>query len=125
MSMDDVSTAGTTTINVVSAAVETDPFNPGQTALFVGGTTGKDTVNLRRVRQPNCRNLEQGRRGDFQHQRAADRLRPRGRGRHQVGAGVTNTVICWKLPRTNVETDLDNEAIQWAGLSAAVEILNE
>jgi hypothetical protein len=24
----------------------------------------------------------------------------------------------------NIQTDLDNEAIQWAGLSAAVEILN-
>ncbi len=28
------------------------------------------------------------------------------------------------LSTDNIETDLDNEALQWAGLTAAMEILN-
>ena len=40
------SSAATTTVQVVAAALEADPFNPSQTALFVGGTTSKDTVGF-------------------------------------------------------------------------------
>jgi hypothetical protein len=50
------------------------------------------------------------------------------------GQGGTDTVsesgvskpyyLIESLSTENVETDLDDEAIQWAGLSAAVEILN-
>jgi len=40
-------------------------------------------------------------------------------------SGVKNTVDLLESPTAdNLETDLDNEAIQWAGLTAAVEILN-
>jgi hypothetical protein len=40
------SSAATVGITVVAAAIETDPFNANQTALFVGGTTGNDTATF-------------------------------------------------------------------------------
>jgi hypothetical protein len=43
-----------------------------------------------------------------------------------VGPGVTNTSYLLETPNAdNAETDFDDETIQWAGLSSAVEILNE
>ena len=42
----DTSVPATVTIEVVAAAVETDPFNSKLTALFVGGTSGNDTVKF-------------------------------------------------------------------------------
>ncbi len=40
------SAPATVMINVVSVALETDPFNSNRTALFVGGTSGNDTVTF-------------------------------------------------------------------------------
>jgi hypothetical protein len=41
------------------------------------------------------------------------------------GSPLKNTGYLLKNPMTdNVVTDLDNEALQWAGLTAAIEILN-
>ena len=40
------STVATVVINVVPAAVEVDPFSSTKTALYVGGTSGNDTVNF-------------------------------------------------------------------------------
>ena len=42
----NVSVVATQTIKVVPVAVEADPFHPGETALFVGGTSGNDTVSF-------------------------------------------------------------------------------
>jgi PKD domain len=42
----NTSLAATLTIKVVTVAVETDPFNAKETALFVGGTTGNDTIKF-------------------------------------------------------------------------------
>lgn len=42
----NVSVVATETIKVVPVAVEADPFHPGETALFVGGTSGNDTVSF-------------------------------------------------------------------------------
>ena len=40
------SQAATANISVVPVALETDPFNANETALFVGGTVGNDTINF-------------------------------------------------------------------------------
>jgi hypothetical protein len=41
------SAPATASLAITAAAVLPDPFAPGQTALFVGGTTGNDTITLR------------------------------------------------------------------------------
>jgi hypothetical protein len=42
------------------------------------------------------------------------------------GSGLSNVLDVATTPTAdNIESDLDNEAIQWAGLTAAVEILND
>jgi hypothetical protein len=48
------------------------------------------------------------------------------RPRHnRLGPGLKNSVYYLPSPTAdNIETDLDSEALQWAGLSAAMEILN-
>ena len=41
------------------------------------------------------------------------------------GSGLKNPVYLIESTTTdNIETDLDNDALQWAGLKAAMEILN-
>jgi hypothetical protein len=41
------------------------------------------------------------------------------------GSGLSNVLDVATNPTAdNIESDLDNEALQWAGLSAAMEILN-
>jgi hypothetical protein len=120
------SKAATVAIKVVPVAVETDPFNTSQTALFVGGTAGNDTiafassgrngiaVTLNGVSEGTCSTngplivMGQG-----------------GTDTVNEGSGVKNTVDLLESPTAdNIETDLDNEALQWAGLTAAMEILN-
>ena len=113
------------TIKVVPVAVETDPFNSKLTALFVGGTSGNDTVKF----------AASGKNG------IAVTLNGVSEGTYStsgplivLGQGGSDTVsesglsnpyyLIESLNTDNVETDLDDEALQWAGLSAAVEILN-
>ena len=49
-----------------------------------------------------------------------------GKDTDKEGTGLKNTVYLLASPTTeSAESDLDKEAIQWAGLSAAVQILNE
>ncbi len=44
---DGAATTVTTQVTVVTAALLPDPLNPGQNALFVGGTTGDDRIKIR------------------------------------------------------------------------------
>jgi PKD repeat protein len=119
------SAPATTTVHVVPAAVEIDPFNPGQTALFVGGTTGKDTVGFTASGSQIAVTLNKVAEGTFSTSGPLIVFGQGGADVINVGTGVTNTSYLLETPTAdNVETDLDDAAIQWAGLSSAVEILN-
>jgi hypothetical protein len=49
-----------------------------------------------------------------------------GKDTDKEGSGLKNTVDLLEIPNADsAETDLDNEAIQWAGLWAALKILDE
>ena len=59
------------------------------------------------------------------HDRPLASLRSRRQGHRQEGVGVKNSLYLLESPtENNVETDLDEESIRWAGLTAAAEILN-
>jgi hypothetical protein len=120
------SSAGTTTITVVPVAVEIDPFDPSLTALFVGGTGGKDTVAFTASGNQIAVTLNKVAEGTFSTSGPLIVFGQGGADTVTVGAGVTNTSYLLETPNAdNAETDLDDETIQWAGLSSAVEILNE
>jgi Bacterial Ig-like domain (group 3)/PKD domain/Beta-propeller repeat len=120
------SSAGTTTITVVPVAVEIDPFDLSQTALFVGGTGGKDTVALTASGNQIAVTLNKVAEETFSTTGPLIVFGQGGADTVTVGAGVTNTSYLLETPNAdNAETDMDNETIQWAGLSSAVEILNE
>jgi hypothetical protein len=119
------STVATVTIKVVPVAVEIDPFNTSQTALFVGGTTGNDTVSFAASGKNIAVTLNGVSEGVYS---ASGPLIVMGQGGKDVvhdGSGLKNTVyLLESTTADNIETDLDNEALQWAGLTAAMEILS-
>jgi PKD domain/MBG domain len=124
----------TQTIKVVPVAVETDPSNSSLTALFIG-TSGNETVTLTASGSNRLSATPNGGSG------IAVTLNGVSEGVYSTSgpvvvfeqggsdtvseSGVTNSVdLIESLTTDNIEADLDNEAIQWAGLTAAVEILN-
>jgi PKD domain len=121
----NVSVVATQTIKVVPVAVEADPFHPGETALFVGGTSGNDTVGFAASGRNIAVTLNGVSEGTFS---ANGSLIVFGQGGTDVvheGSGLKNpTYLLESLTTDNIETDLDNEALQWAGLKSALEILN-
>ena len=120
-----ISSAATTTVKVVPVAVEVDPFNTRQTALFVGGTTGNDTVSFVASGKNIAVTLNGVSEGVYS---TSGPLIVFGQGGKDVvheGAGLKNSVYLLESPTADsIETDLDNEALQWAGLAAAMEFLN-
>ena len=116
------SKTATIIIKVVVAALETNPFNSKLTALFVGGTSGNDTVAF----APSGRNVAVTLNGVSEGAfNTAGPLIVFGQGGKDTlteSGGLKNATYLPESPTaSNIETDLDNEAIQWAGLSAAVE----
>jgi RHS repeat-associated protein len=99
------SAVATETIKVVPVAVETDPFNSKLSALFVGGTSGNDTIKFAASGNSGIVVTLNG-----------------------VSEGTYSTsgplIVFGQGGTDNVESDLDDQALQWAGLTAAVEILN-
>jgi hypothetical protein len=120
-----VSQVATLTIKVVPVAVERNPFNKNQTAIFVGGTTGNDTVNFTSGQGGIAVTVDGVSEGVYA---TSGPLIVFGQGGKDVvnkGSGLTNPVYLLQTPTaSNVRADLDNEAIQWAGLSAALAIQN-
>jgi PKD repeat protein len=121
-----VSKAATVAIKVVAVAVETNPFNKNQTALFVGAA-GSSTVSFAESGKSGIAVTINGtNEGVFTTtgplivftQGAPDTV--------TEGSGLSNVLDVATTPTAdNIESALDNEAIQWAGLTAAVEILND
>ena len=119
------STAATLKITVVAAAIEVDPFNSAQTALFLGGTTSKDTVAFTASGGKIAVTLNKIAEGTFSTSGPLIVFGQGGADVITVGAGVTNPSYLLASPTAdNAEADMDQEAIQWAGLSSAVEILS-
>jgi hypothetical protein len=118
------SAAATAKIEVASVAVETDPFNSSQTALFVG-TSGTETIGFTPSGKSGVSvTLGGTNEGVFT---TSGPLVVFGQGGKDTvrESGLKNPLYVLQSPTAdNVESDLDEEAIKWAGLKAAVEILN-
>ena len=118
------SAAATAKIDVASVAVETDPFNSSQTALFVG-TSGTETIGFTPSGKSGISvTLGGTNEGVFT---TSGPLVVFGQGGKDTvkESGLKNPLYVLESPTAdNVESDLDEEAIKWAGLKAAVEILN-
>jgi PKD repeat protein len=120
------STTATVTIKVVPVAVETDPLNTSQTDLFVGGTAGNDTIAFASSGKNGIAVTLNGvTEGTFSTSGPLIIFGQGGKDVVHEGAGLTNTIdLLENATADNVETDLDNEALQWAGLTAAMKIIN-
>jgi Putative Ig domain/PKD domain len=118
------SAAAIAKIEVASVAVETDPFNSSQTALFVG-TSGTETIGFTPSGKSGVSvTLGGTNEGVFT---TSGPLIVFGQGGKDTvrESGLKNPLYVLESPTAdNVESDLDQEAIKWAGLKAAVEILN-
>jgi PKD repeat protein len=119
-----VSAAATATIEVVPVALETDPFNSGQSALFVG-SSGNATVTFAASGKGIDVTLGGLNEGVFNTSGPLILFAQGGKDTVKEGSGLKNSLYLPESPTAdNVETDLDNETMRWAGLTAAVEILN-
>jgi RHS repeat-associated protein len=119
------SKVATVTIKVVPVAVETDPFNASQTALFVGGTAGNDTVSFAASGKNIAVTLNGVSEGTYSTSGPLIVMGQGGKDTVNEASGLKNPQYLLESPTAdNVEADLDNEAIHWAGLTAAMEILN-
>jgi hypothetical protein len=114
------------TILVASVAVETNPFNRSQTALFVGGTTANDTVSFASSGKNGIAVTLNGKsEGTFTTSGPLIVFGQGGSDTIKESSALKNqSFLLPSMNADNIETDLDNEALQWAGLTAAMEILN-
>jgi PKD repeat protein len=120
------SQAATTNISVVPLAVETDPFNSNLTALFVGGTSGNDTVKFVASGKSGIAVTLNGvSEGTYSTSGPQIVFGQGGRDVVDESSSLKNQSYLLESPSAdNMESDLDYEALQWAGLTAAMEILN-
>jgi hypothetical protein len=120
------SQAATANISVVTVTVGTNPFDANETALFIGGTSGNDTVQLAASGSNGIAVTLNGvSNGTFATSGPLIVFGQGGRDVVDESSSLKNQSYLLKSPSAdNIETDLDDEAIQWAGLTAAMEILN-
>jgi RHS repeat-associated protein len=119
------SAPATATIKVVSVAVESDPFNSSQTALYVG-TSGTAAISFAASGNGGIGvTLNGASEGTYSTGGPILVFGQGGKDTIRESAGLKNSVDVLQSPTAdNVETDLDNEALKWAGLTAAIGILN-
>ena len=120
------SATATTTIKVVPVAVETDLLNPNLTALFVGGTTGNDTVQFAASGKTGIAvTLDGVSEGVYSANGPLIVFGQGGKDAVKEGSGLKNAVDLVETANgDNFETDMDRETLAWAGLAAAVEVLS-
>jgi RHS repeat-associated protein len=120
------SKVATTIITVVPVAVETDPFNVNETALLVGGTSGNDTVQFAASGSNGIAVTLNGlSEGTYATSGPLIVFGHGGRDAINESSALKNqSYLLESAAADNVETDLDDEALQWAGLTAAMEIIN-
>ena len=119
------STAATTTVKVVPVALEVDPFNSSQTALAVG-TSGTETIDFTASGKSGIAVTLGGvNEGVFTTSGPLLVFGQGGKDTVKETGGLKNSLDVLESPTAdNVEADMDTESIHWAGLTAAVEILN-
>ena len=120
------STIATAKITIVPVYLSVDPFNSSQTALLIGGTSGNDTVNLTASGKNGIDvTLDGVNEGVFTTSGPVIVFGQGGKDTVKEASGMKNAVYLPKARTAdNIETDFDDEAIQWAGFKGAVEILN-
>ncbi|HEV8067368.1 MAG TPA: PhoPQ-activated protein PqaA family protein [Planctomycetaceae bacterium] len=122
----NTSLPATVVIRVISLRVGFNPLVPNQTALIIGETPGNSysfgaaanggiTVTINGVSQ-----------GVFNVTGPVIVLGQQGKQPVNQSYGFSNRGLLVETPTVDsLESNLDSEALQWAGLSAATEILNE
>ena len=113
-------------IRVLFVTLEPFPLNKNLTALFVGGTTGNDTVLFAAAPKGGIAvTLDGVNEGVYTTTGPLVVFGGGGKDTVKESPALKNAVALLESPTAdNFEADLDKEAIQWAGLSAAVNILN-
>ena len=121
-----VSAIATAKITIVPVYLSVDPFNSSQTALLIGGTSGNDTISLTASGKNGIDvTLDGVNEGVFSTSGPVIVFGQGGKDTVKEASGMKNTVyLLESATADNVETDFDDEAIQWAGFKGAVEILN-
>jgi hypothetical protein len=119
------SSTATRTVRVVAAAVETDPFDATKSALFVGGTSGNDTVAFTRSGGRIAVSLNRTSQGTFSASGPLIVFGQGGTDSAQENAQLGNALYALEDPNQDgIEISLLDSAIHAAGLSAALEVLN-
>jgi PhoPQ-activated pathogenicity-related protein len=118
------SAPATVTIRVLPIFIGLNPFNPNQTALFVGETPG-DTVSFSAAAGGIGVTLNGVSQGVFSVSGPVILLGSSGKTPFSGNLGLGRAIQVQTPTVDSLESTIDNEALQWAGLSAATEILNE
>ncbi len=110
-------------IHVVSLFFGVNPFNPNQTALLIGEMPG-DTVNVTAAPGGGIAVTLNGVSQGVFNVTGPVIILGQQPTKQAFGASLNNVLV--QTPTAaSLESQLDSEALQWAGLSAATEILNE
>ncbi len=114
------------TIKVLLVTLEPFPLKKNETALFVGGTSGNDTVIFAAAGTNTIAvTLDGVNEGVYSTTGPLIVFGQGGKDVVKESPGLKNTVDLLESPTAdNLEADLDDQAIQWAGVSAAVNVLN-
>jgi PKD repeat protein len=118
------SAPATVVIHVVSLFFGLNPFNTNQTALFIGEMPG-DTVSVTAAPGGGIAVTLNGVSQGVFNVTGPVILLGQQPTKSPVGLSVNQNPLVQTPTAASLENQLDSEALQWAGLSAATEILNE
>jgi PKD domain/Putative Ig domain len=120
-----VSAATRVTIKVLFLTLEPFPFNKSQTALFVGGAPGNDAVIFAASTSGIAVTLDGVNEGVYSTTGPLVVSGQGGKDTVKESPGLKNAIyLLESRAADNIEADLDDQAIQWAGVSAAMSILS-
>jgi PhoPQ-activated pathogenicity-related protein len=122
----NTSLPATVVIRVISLRIGFNPFNPNQTALIVGETPGNSYSFGAAANGGIAVTINGVSQGVFNVSGPVIVLGQQGKQLANQSYGFSNQGLLVETPTVDsLESNLDSEALQWAGLSAATEILNE
>ena len=118
------SAPATVVIHVVSLFFGLNPFNPNQTALLIGEMPG-DTVSVTAAPGGGIAVTLNGVSQGVFNVTGPVILLGQQPTKPAFGLSTNSNLLVQTPTAASLESQLDSEALQWAGLSAATEILNE
>jgi PhoPQ-activated pathogenicity-related protein len=122
----NTSLPATVVIRVISLRIGFNPFNPNQTALIIGETPGNSYSFGAAANGGIAVTIDGVSQGVFNVSGPVIVLGQQGKQLANQSYGFSNQGLLVETPTVgSLESNLDSEALQWAGLSAATEILNE